>query len=376
VKIKFVDLGRQYDEIGPEIDKAVKTVIAENAFIKGRFARSFEDNFADYIRVGHCIGVGNGTDALFIALKTLGVKAGDEVITAANTFIATVEAISLTGATPVFADCRDDSYNIDPEDVESKLTDKTRALVPVHLYGQPADMDRILHIAAENRLFVVEDAAQAHGAEFKGKKAGTLGDCACFSFYPGKNLGAYGDAGAITTDNSALADRIRMFADHGRSSKYDHEFEGTNSRMDGIQAAVLDVKLKYLDKWTERRREIARRYDSDLENGAVKPYVTDNVRHVYHLYVVRVKGREKLQKVLAEKGIATGIHYPIPIPFLKAYRRLGYKADDFPVAFSLKDKLLSLPIHGSMTDDEVDYVIENFNQALETTGESGKNYGR
>jgi dTDP-4-amino-4,6-dideoxygalactose transaminase len=263
----------------------------------------------------------------------------------------------MTGATVVFVDCNDETYNIDVDKLEQAITDKTKAIIPVHLYGQPAEMDKIKDIAQKHGLYVVEDAAQAHGSEYNGQRIGAIGDMACFSFFPGKNLGAYGDAGAIVTNNNDLARKARMFANHGRMEKYNHEFEGTNSRLDGLQAAILDVKLKHLDKWTERRRTIARMYDAALKDIVITPSVMPDAKHVYHLYVIRVKNRDRVKELLAEKGIATGIHYPIPLPFLKAYSYLGHKPADFPIAYSMKDEILSLPIHGDMTDEQVAYVI-------------------
>ena len=364
MKVAFVNLKSQYASIKEEIDKAILNVIQDSAFIGGKYLKSFEKNFANYIGVKYCIGVGNGTDALFIALKTLGIGKNDEVITAANTFIATAEAITLTGAKVVFVDCTENTYNIDTQKIEKAITDKTKAIIPVHLYGQPADMDTILEIAKKHNLFVIEDAAQAHGAKYKGRNVGTFGDCACFSFYPGKNLGAYGDAGAVVTNNDLLASKIRMFANHGRKEKYNHEFEGINSRLDGLQAAILNVKLKYLDLWNDRRRAIAKIYDEELKDIVIIPSVLPDIRHVYHLYVIRVKNRNKLRELLAEKGISTGIHYPIPLPFLKAYSYLGHKPADFPVAYSIKDELLSLPIYGDMTDEQVEYVIQHLRNAV------------
>lgn len=357
MKIPFVDLKAQYYSIKEEIDQAISDVIEASAFIGGKYPKIFEKNFANYVGVKNCVGVGNGTDALYIALKALGISEGDEVITAANTFIATAEAITMTGARVVFVDCDADTYNIDTAKLKQVISGKTKAIVPVHLYGQPADMDRIKDVANEHGLYVVEDAAQAHGAEYKDQRIGTIGDMACFSFFPGKNLGAYGDAGAIVTDNDKLAKVARMFANHGRAEKYNHEFEGTNSRLDGLQAAILDVKLKYLDKWTERRRAIAKMYDASLKDIVITPSVMPDVKHVYHLYVIRTKNRYRVKELLAEKGIATGIHYPIPLPFLKAYSYLAHKSADFPVAYSIKDEILSLPIHGDMTDEQVEYVI-------------------
>ena len=349
----------QYNTIENELNDAIFKVIHDSAFIGGKYVAFFEKNFAGYIGVKHCVGVGNGTDALFVALKALGIGTGDEVVTVANSFVATSEAITMTGSKVVFVDCFEDTYNIDVDKIENAVTSKTKAIIPVHLYGQPADMGKIREIAHKYDLFVVEDAAQAHGAEYKGAKIGTLGDLACFSFYPGKNLGAYGDAGCIVTNDDTLAKKARMTANHGRNEKYNHEFEGINSRLDGLQAAILDVKLRHLDKWIERRRAVAKRYDDGLKDVVITPSVLSHVKHVYHLYVVRVKNRDRVKELLAKKGIATGIHYPIPLPFLKAYSYLGHKSSDFPVTYSIKDEILSLPIHGDMNDEQVDYVIDS-----------------
>jgi len=358
LKIPFVDLKAQYDSIKDEINQTIHYVIQDSAFIGGKYLSTFEKNFTEYIGTKHCIGVANGTDALFIALKCLGIKEGDEVITVANSFIATSEAITATGARVVFVDCDEKTYNIDVQKIEKFITKRTKAIIPVHLYGQPADMDKVLEIAKKYNLYVIEDAAQAHGAQYKGKNIGTFGECACFSFFPGKNLGAYGDAGAIVTNNDELAQKIRMFANHGRVEKYNHEFEGINSRLDGLQAAILDVKLKHLEKWTERRRTIAKMYDEGLKDTVVVPDVKCDVKHVYHLYVIRTKNRENVKKYLEDKGISIGIHYPIPLPFLKAYNYLKHKPEDFPFAYKLKDEILSLPIHGDMTEEQVGFVIE------------------
>jgi dTDP-4-amino-4,6-dideoxygalactose transaminase len=364
MKILFVDLKAQYFSIKEEIDQAISSVIQDSAFIGGEYAKTFEGNLANYIGVKNCVGVGNGTDALYIALKALGISDGDEVITVANTFIATSEAITLTGASVKFVDCNKETCIIDVDKLEKAITDKTNAVIPVHLYGQPADMDKIMDVAKKHNLYVVEDVAQAHGSVYKGQRTGTIGDMACFSFFPGKNLGAYGDAGAIVTNDDDLARKARMFANHGRIEKYNHEFEGTNSRLDGLQAAILDVKLKHLDKWTERRRTIARIYDAGLKDIVITPSVMPNVKHVYHLYVIRIKNRDRVKELLAEKGIATGIHYPIPLPFLKAYSYLGHTPADFPVAYSMKDEILSLPIHGDMTDEQVEYVIASLKNIM------------
>ncbi len=364
MKIPFVDMKSQYYSIKAEIDNAISCVIQDSAFIGGKYTKIFEEDFAKYISVNNCVGVGNGTDALNIALKALGISDGDEVITASNSFIATSEAITMTGAKVVFVDSNMETYNIDVDKVDQVITDKTKAIIPVHLFGQPAQMNEIMDVAKKHNLFVIEDAAQAHGAEYQRKRIGTIGDMACFSFFPGKNLGAYGDAGAIVTNNNELARKARMFANHGREEKYNHEFEGTNSRLDGLQAGILDVKLKHLDKWIERRRTIAKMYDASLKEIVITPSVLPEVKHVYHLYVIRTKKRDKVRELLAEKGIATGIHYPIPLPFLKAYSYLGHKPADFPVAYSIKDEILSLPIHGDMTDEHVEYVTSSLKDIM------------
>jgi dTDP-4-amino-4,6-dideoxygalactose transaminase len=364
VKVPFVDLRAQYHSIKDEIDAAINQVITDAAFIGGKYLTRFEENFGAYAGAKFCIGAGNGTDALFIALKSLGIGAGDEVITVANTFIATAEAITLTGARVAFVDCDEKTYNIDASRMEAAITPRTRAIIPVHLYGQPADLDAIHAIARKHDLKVVEDAAQAHGASYKGRTIGGLSDFSCFSFFPGKNLGAYGDAGAMLTNDAELAGKARMIANHGRMTKFDHEFEGVNSRLDGLQAAILDTKLKYLEKWTERRRAIARIYDENLSGLVGTPYVSADVRHVYHLYVIRVKNRDLIRRRLEEGGISTGVHYPIALPFLQAYRYLGHQPEEFPVSSALQSEILSLPIHGSMPDDHVYYVIEQLRQIL------------
>lgn len=364
MQIPFVDLKLQYLTIKNELDEAIQKVILDSAFVGGEYIRTFERNYANYIGTNHCIGVGNGTDALFIALKILSIGEGDEVITAANSFIATSEAITLTGAKVVFVDCDNYTYNIDVQKIEGAITNKTKAILPVHLYGQPADMDPIIEIAKRYNLYIVEDSAQAHGTVYKGRKAGTLAPIACFSFFPGKNLGAYGDAGAIVTNDEKLAEKARMFANHGRKEKYEHEFEGVNSRLDGLQAAILDVKLKHIENWIGKRRSIAKMYDEELKDVVVTPAVLPDVRHVYHLYVIRAKNRNKVKEFLAEKNIHTGIHYPIPLPFQKAYKYLGHKPADFPVTYTLKDEILSLPIHDNMPDDQVKYVIEQLKIAV------------
>ena len=359
-KILLTDLHRQYQSIQTEIDEALRQVIALKAFIRGPFVDNFETNFATAIGVKQALGVGNGTDALYIALKTLKLKEGDEVITAANSFIATSEAISQTGARVVFADC-DDYFGIDPVYVQNKITPKTKAIVPVHLYGQPVDMDAILQIAKKKNLFVVEDAAQSVLAEYKGVQTGNFGDFATFSFFPGKNLGAYGDAGALVSNNTALFSRAKMYANHGRINKYDHEFEGINSRMDGIQGAILDVKLKYLTEWTEQRRKVARLYSQLLElvPEVRVPAERPATKHVYHIYPIRVDAavRDQLLAFLKNKGIEAGVHYPIALPNLQAYRYLNHQPSDFPKATLFSKELISLPIFAELTNEEVKFIV-------------------
>jgi dTDP-4-amino-4,6-dideoxygalactose transaminase len=361
LSVPFVDLKAQYRSIKNEIDTAVAAIIEQGAFIGGQAVKEFEAAFAQYCGVEHCVGVGNGTDALALALRALGVGPGDEVITAANSFIATSEAIAMTGARVAFVDIDPRTYNIDVARIEEKVTSRTKAIIPVHLYGQPADMGAIRTLARRRRLFVVGDAAQAHGSLYKGKPIAALADITCFSFYPGKNLGAYGDAGALVTDNVEWAQKARMLANHGRAKKYDHDFEGVNSRLDGLQAAVLNVKLSHLDAWTEARRANAYRYNAMLTgSGVVTPEEMDDVRAVYHLYVVRVPAgrREALQASLKDDGIDTGIHYPIALPYLNAYRSLGHTDRDFPEALKASGEILSLPMFPELTGPHAQFVAQ------------------
>jgi len=378
MNIQFVDLKAQYESIKDEIDSAISEVISKSAFIGGAFVESFEKAFASFCNVKHCVGLGNGTDALFIALKGLGIGQGDEVFVPANSFIATSEAVTMAGAKVVFVDINPKTYNMDPNKLEDCLKKRfgaltaapqhrstslrPRAVIPVHLYGQPADMDPILDLARKYDLKVIEDAAQAHGALYKDRHIGSIGDIACFSFYPGKNLGAYGDGGAIVTNNAELALKARMIANHGRIAKYDHEIEGVNSRLDGLQAAILTVKLKHLTEWTEKRRKNAYLYNEHLRgSGLVTPTESENVKAVYHLYVVRVKNgvREKIQNYLKPKGINTGIHYPIALPNLSAYGYLGHKESDFPEATSASQEILSLPMFAELDEGQIGYIAEN-----------------
>jgi dTDP-4-amino-4,6-dideoxygalactose transaminase len=367
MNIPFVDLKAQYNSIKDEIDAAIAGVLHETAFIGGARVKSFEAAFAEYCGVGHCVGVANGTDAIFIALKTLGVGEGDEVITVANTFVATSEAIKMAGAQVVFVDCNPKTYNIDVTQIEAKITPRTKAIIPVHLYGQPADMEPIIGLARKHNLRIVGDAAQAHGALYKGQPVATLADITCLSFYPGKNLGAYGDAGALVTNNADWANAARMFANHGRTKKYDHDLEGVNSRLDGIQAAILSVKLRHIEQWTESRRQNAYRYNAALKGISVgTPEELEGVRAVYHLYVVRVPAgrREQFQESLKAAGIDTGIHYPIALPYLNAYQHLGHSEADFPNALKASREIVSLPMFPELSEEQTDYVAACVKEAL------------
>ena len=367
VHVPFVDLKAQYTAIKPEIDAAIAAVIGQTAFVGGHFVKSFDETFAAYCGAGHCAGVANGTDAIAIALMALGVGRGDEVIVPANSFIATSEAVTMTGAQVVFADIDPRTHNIDVAQIRAKITRRTKAIVPVHLYGQPADMDPIRALADRHALRIVGDAAQAHGALYKGRPVAALADMTCFSFYPGKNLGAYGDAGAIVTDNPAWAAKARMLANHGRCAKYDHDLEGVNSRLDGLQAAILSAKLPHLEAWTDARRAHAYRYNALLEgSGVVTPGELEGVRAVYHLYVVRIPGgrRDAAQVALKQAGIETGIHYPIALPYLNAYRRLGHAEADFPQALCASREILSLPMFAEMSDAQVEHVVARLREAV------------
>jgi dTDP-4-amino-4,6-dideoxygalactose transaminase len=357
--IPFLDLKAQYISIKPGIDQAIQQVINDCSFVGGKHLKEFESKFSDFCGAKCCIGVANGTDALFIALKTLGIGMGDEVIAPANSFIATSEAVTMTGAHVVFADNDPNTYNIDVNLIESRISSRTKAIIPVHLYGQPANLESIRAICTKYNLKLVQDCAQAHGATFDGKPLAAFGDILCFSFYPGKNLGAYGDAGALVTNDEALAKKAFMFANHGRISKYDHEFEGMNSRMDGLQAAVLSVKLSRIQEWNRRRLEHALLYNELLKevDEIITPEIRPNVVHVFHLYVIRTRKRNELKKFLWEQGIETGIHYPTALPFLKAYELLGHKPEDFPVAHQYQNEILSLPLYPEMTDEMIQHVV-------------------
>ncbi len=359
MKIPFVDLQAQYRSIKDEADAAVLAVMARGDFVLGGAVTEFEKAFADYCEADYAVGVDSGYSALELALLAYDIGPGDEVITAANTFIATTLAISNCGATPVLVDIDPDTYNIDPQKIEAAITPATRAIMPVHLYGQPADMDPILEIAQRHNLIVIEDAAQAAGARYKGRKIGGIGHAAGFSFYPGKNLGAYGDAGAVVTNDPAVADKVRLLRNIGQRVKYHHDVKGFNHRLDTMQAAVLQVKLPYLDGWNEQRRRAAATYERLLAGlPIVTPSVLDDVEHIYHLYVVRLENREQLQEALQDAGVATGLHYPVPIHLQPAYQELGYKRGDFPITEAYAETILSLPIFPELDDQKVAYVVD------------------
>ncbi len=358
-RVKFVDLSRQYKSIRSEVDAAMARVVEHGDFVLGDDVQRFEEEFAEYCQARYAVGVDSGTSALELALRALGIGPGDEVLVPVNSFMASGSAVSFTGATPVFVDCDPHTYNIDVSQIEQRITPRTRAIMPVHLYGQPADMDPIMTIAERRHLYVVEDACQAHGARYKGRRAGGIGHVGAFSFYPGKNLGAYGDGGAVVTDDPEVASRVKVLRNCGQREKYTHVALAYNRRLDTIQAAVLRVKLRYLDQWNSLRRHWAFNYNQLLERaGVVTPYVPAGVEPNYHLYVVRAPERARLQARLAAEGFASGIHYPTPMHLQPAYRELRYQAGDFPVAERHATSLLSLPMFAELELDEVEAVAE------------------
>ena len=379
MQIPLVDLKAQYVTIKAEIDQAISQVIADTAFISGKYAKTFEQEFAAWAGFQHCIGCGNGTDALELALAALGIGPGDEVLVPALTWVSTAICASSVGAKPVFVDMLPTLYTIDPSKIEAKITSRTKAIIPVHLYGLPAEMDEIMAIARKHKLRVVEDCAQAHGATYKGRKVGSFGDIACFSFYPGKNLGAYGDAGCLCTNNEELATKARKIANYGGLTRHEHEFAGRNSRLDGIQAAILSVKLKYIDDWNQARQRHAKASTEALAGtpsplgrgkgvgeGAAQsseaiqlPKIPSHSTHVFHLYVVQVDNRDAVQQKMKERGISAEIHYPVALPFIKAYQHFGHKPQDYPVAHRQTSRILSLPIYPELTAEMIQYVTAN-----------------
>ena len=370
IKVPFLDLKAQFRDVYNEIDDEITKVISNTSFVLGKSVTDFEKNFAEAHEVKHCIGVSSGTDGNHIALWSLELSRSDEVILPANTFIATAWGATLCGAKPVFVDCEEDSYNIDPNKIEAAISTNTKAIIAVHLYGQPADLDPLREIANKHKIYLIEDAAQAHAAEYKGKRVGGLSEAASFSFYPGKNLGAYGEGGAVTTNSDEIANKIKMIRDHGASQKYDHQVFGHNYRMEGIQGAVLNVKLSYLDKWTEERRRVASRYKELLSKveEIILPMEMPYAKHVYHLFVIQVTGqkpevrsrkRDELAKYLLDKGVSTGLHYPIPLHLQKCFDHLGYKKGDFPVTEKLAEAGLSLPMFPELTEVQIEYICDS-----------------
>lgn len=363
--IRLIDLESQYKKIEKEVNNRIKKVVAGSHFILGEEVEKFEEEFAGYCGTKYCVGLDNGGSALELGIRALGIKNGDEVITPVNSFIASSSSISFTGAAPVWVDCDEKTYNIDASKIESKITKKTKAIMPVHLYGQMADMDKIVKIAKKHKLFIIEDACQAHGAAYKGKKAGSFGDFAAFSFYPGKNLGAYGDGGAIVTNNKKIYNIIKTMRNYGQSKKYYHDYLAWNRRLDALQAGILRVKLKYLDEWNRKRRENAKIYKSWLGNidKIVLPFTQDYNEHSYHLFVIRTKKRDQLRAYLSSKGIETGIHYPIPIHKQKAYENYVLKDYALPVAEKYAKEVLSLPMCSELKISDIKRVcleIKNF----------------
>src|SRR5918911_5058420 len=357
--VPFVDLRAQYLSIKEEIDAAIARVLNNTSFVLGREVEAFEAAFAEYTGARFCVGVNSGTAAIQLGVMACGIGAGDEVLVPANTFFATAEGVSTAGATPVFVDADPVSYNIDVHRIEAAITERTRAILPVHLYGQAADLDPIFEIAEQRGLVVIEDAAQAHGTLYKGRRVGALARAGCFSFYPGKNLGAYGEGGAVVTNDEAIARRVRLLRDHGSMRKYHHEIIGYNFRLEGIQGAVLNVKLKHLDRWNRLRREHAARYGELLrESGLMLPREMPYSEHIYHLYVVQSDARDALQRTLQDAGVQTGIHYPIPIHLQPAYASLGHKPGDFPESERQAGRVLSLPMFPELTDEQLALVAE------------------
>ena len=368
--IPFLDLKGQYKEIKPQVDAAVARVIESAQFVLGPEVAAFEERFAAYCGVRHCVALNSGTSALHLALLAAGVGPGDEVITVSMTFVATTAAILYCGAKPVFVDVDPDTWTMDPNLLKAAITPRTKAILPVHLHGLMADMDPIIEVADRAGLIVIEDAAQAHGSEYRGLRAGSIGDIGCFSFYPGKNLGAYGEAGAAVTNSSDLARQLALLRDWGQESKYNHVLPGYNFRMDGIQGAVLNVKMAYIERWTEARRTVASHYDRLLARAQFKrPAPPPHCRHVYHVCAVEVEHRDQVQKALSAAGIGTGIHYPVPVHLQKAYGELGYGRGDFPVTEAIANRFLSLPIYAELQPEQVaNVVLELENASLVRAG--------
>jgi len=363
MQIPLVDLKAQYLSIKKEIDEAIQRVLNKCNFIMGDEVKEFEEELASFCSAKYAVGVSSGTDALLLALKAINIQPGDEVITVPNTFIATTEAITMAGGKIKFVDIDEETFNIDTSKIESAITNKTRAILPVHLYGQPANMDPIIDLAKKYNLKVIEDAAQAHGAEYNNKRVGALGDIGIFSFYPGKNLGAYGDAGAVVTNDPDISNKIAMLRNHGRTKKYEHEYEGYNCRLDTLQAAILRVKLKYINSWNEARRNHASSYRKLLQNtDIILPTEQKDNKHIYHIFAVRTADRDNLLNKLKNEGIGAGIHYPIPLHLQPAYRYLGYKAGDFPITEKCAREIISLPMYPELDEGKIKKIAEVINK--------------
>ena len=362
MKVPYNNLLDQHTPLMPQINAAIQSVLSSSQFVGNdgnRFVQQFESAFASFSGTQHCIGCANGTEAIELVLRALDIGPGDEIIVPAQTWISTAEAVSHAGATPVFADIDSNTFTLDPADLPKRLTDRTKAIIPVHLYGLPADMDPILEFARKHSLKVIEDCAQAHGAQYKGRPVGTMGEAGTFSFYPGKNLGAIGEAGGIVTESDELKETLRCLRDHGRSTNFNHSREGRNSRLDGIQAAVLDVKLQHLPLWTEQRQSHGTYYRENLSEIGVNFQATPSDRsHVYHVFCAQFENRDALRKHLSNNEIQTGVHYPIALPFLDAYSKYGYEKTDYPVAYAQMDHALSLPLFPDMTRKQIDHVVE------------------
>jgi dTDP-4-amino-4,6-dideoxygalactose transaminase len=366
MNVPFVDLKSQYLSLKAEIDPAIQAVINETAFIGGKYVEAFEKAYAEKYGVKHCVSCANGTDAIYITLKALGIGPGDEVITVANSWISTSETITQAGAKPVFVDI-DEYFHVDPAQIEGKITKKTKAIIPVHIFGQPADIEAVKKICDKHSLFLIEDCAQSHFATVRGKRTGTFGIAGTFSFYPGKNLGAYGDAGAIVTNDDEFARKARLYANHGSLQKHIHEIEGINSRLDSIQAVVLSAKLKHIDDWNKARNSHALKYNALLGGmPQVKcPKLRSDTFHIFHLYVIRAERRDDLAAFLKTKGVFTGIHYPYALPLMPAYRYLRHQPSDFPVAYACQGQILSLPMYPELSADQIAYVAETIKEFYE-----------
>ena len=364
MEVPFLDLKAQYATIRDEVHDAMNRVMEKTAFAGGPFVQEFEESFAVYCQTKYAVGVSNGTAALWLALAALEIGPGDEVITVPNTFIATAEAISFAGARPVFVDIDEQTHTMDPAAIEAAITPRTKAVIPVHLFGQMADLHPIMQVARKHNLYVIEDAAQAHGATYQGRRAGSIADIGCFSFYPGKNLGAYGEAGGVVTNDKDIADRIRMIRDHGQAKKYYHNIVGWNARMDGLQGAVLSVKLKYIDEWNESRRRHAGAYDELLQDvdGVISPKVAPYGTHVYHIYALRIQNRDDVIAELKQMGVSCGIHYPVPLHLQKAYADLDYKEGDFPISEKCCSEYVSLPMFPELTQEHIQHVVSSLKQ--------------